>query len=196
MILSEEREAIELVGEATNGEEVVRLTERLRPDVVLMDLIMPGVDGITAIERLRATGSTSRVLVLTTHADDDRIVDAIRAGAIGYLLKDAMRAQLVRAILAAADGLPTLDPRAQERLMKRVAAPQPSSPFERLTARELDVLRLIAHGFNNKRIAARLHLTVGTVNGYVSAILPKIGASDRTQAALMAVKHGLADVEP
>ena len=194
MILSDERETIEIVGEARDGEEAIRLVERLRPDVVLMDLMMPRLDGIAATERLRASGSTTRVLILTTHADDDRIVDAIRAGAIGYLLKDAMRAQLVQAIHAAVHGLPTLDPRAQDRLMRRVAAPPAPSPFAGLTPRELDVLRLIARGYGNKQIAAALDLGVGTVKGYVSAMLPKIGVGDRTQAALFAVKHGL-DVE-
>jgi two-component system, NarL family, response regulator LiaR len=191
MILSEEHETIEIVGEAVDGEEAIRLAERLRPDVVLMDLMMPRLDGIAATERIRATGSTSRVLVLTTNADEERIVDAVRAGAIGYLLKDAMRAELVRAIHAAARGLPTLDPRAQERLMRKVAAPVSASPFAHLTPRELDVLRLVARGHANKQIAAALHLSVGTVKGYVSAILPKIGAGDRTQAALLAVRHGL-----
>lgn len=191
MILSEERETIEIIGEAADGEQAIRLAERLHPDVVLMDLMMPRLDGIAATERLRATGSTCRVLILTTHADDERIVDAIRAGAIGYLLKDAMRAQLVQAIHAAARGLPTLDPRAQARLMRKVATPAVPSPFAHLTTRELDVLRLIARGQANKQIAAALHLSVGTVKGYVSAILPKIGAGDRTQAALLAVKHGL-----
>ena len=191
MILSEERETIAVVGEARDGEEAIRLVERLQPDVVLMDLMMPRLDGIAATARLRSSGSTARVLILTTHADDDRIVDAIRAGAIGYLLKDAMRDQLVRAIHAAARGLPTLDPRAQDRLMRQVAAPAVPSPFAGLTSRELEVLRLIARGFGNKQIAAALNLSVGTVKGYVSAMLPKIGAGDRTQAALFAVKHGL-----
>ena len=191
MILSEEYETIEVVGEAVDGEEAVRLVERLRPDVVLMDVMMPRLDGIAATERIRATGSTTRVLILTTRPDDECILDAVRAGAIGYLLKDTMRAQLVQAIHAAARGLPTLDPRAQGRLMRKVAAPATPSPFAHLTPRELDVLRLIARGHANKQIAAALHLSVGTVKGYISAMLPKIGAGDRTQAALLAAKHGL-----
>ena len=194
MILSEERETIEIVGEARDGEEAIRLVQRLRPDVALMDLMMPRLDGIAVTERLRASGAATRVLILTTHADDDRIVDAIRAGAIGYLLKDALRAQLVQAIHAAARGLPTLDPRAQERLMRQVAAPPTPSAFAGLTSRELDVLRLIVRGYGNKQIAAALDLSVGTVKGYVSAMLPKLGVGDRTQAALFAVRHGL-DVE-
>ena len=191
MILSEERETIAIVGEARDGEEAIRLVERLQPDVVLMDLMMPRLDGIAVTARLRTSGSTARVLILTTHADDDRIVDAIRAGAIGYLLKDAMRDQLVQAVHAAARGLPTLDARVQDRLMRQVAAPAVPSPFVGLTSRELEVLRLIARGYGNKQIAAALNLSVGTVKGYVSAMLPKIGVGDRTQAALFAVKHGL-----
>jgi DNA-binding NarL/FixJ family response regulator len=196
MILSEERETIEIVGEAADGHEVLRLAERLQPDVVLMDLLMPGLDGIAATERLRAGGSGARVLILTTYADDERVRDAIRAGATGYLLKDVLRAQLVQAIHAAALGVPTLDPRAQQHLMRQVSMPAAPSPFAGLTPRELDVLRLVARGMGNKQIAAALNLSVGTVKGYVSAILPKIHAGDRTQAALFAVKHGLEDARP
>jgi len=191
MILSEERETIEVVGEAADGHEAVREAERLKPDVVLMDLLMPGLDGVAATERLRASGTGPRVLILTTYADYARVRDAIRAGATGYLLKDVLRAQLVQAIHAAALGVPTLDPRAQQHLMRQVASPPTASPFADLTPRELDVLRLVARGMGNKQIAAQLNLSVGTVKGYVSAILPKINAGDRTRAALFAVKHGL-----
>jgi DNA-binding NarL/FixJ family response regulator len=194
MILSEERETIEVVGEAADGLEVVRQAERLQPDVVLMDLLMPGLDGVAATERIRAGSPAPHVLILTTYADDERVRDAIRAGATGYLLKDVLRAQLVQAIHAAAVGVPTLDPRAQQHLMRQVAAPPAASPFAGLTPRELDVLRLVARGLGNKQIAAELNLSVGTVKGYVSAILPKINAGDRTQAALFAVKHGLSGV--
>ena len=193
MILSEERETIEVVGEAADGHEAVREAERLKPDVVLMDLLMPGLDGVAATERLRAGGGGPRILIFTTYADDERVRDAIRAGATGYLLKDVLRAQLVQAIHAAALDVPTLDPRAAQHLMRQVASPPTPSPFAGLTPRELDVLRLVARGLGNKQIAAELHLSVGTVKGYVSAILPKINAGDRTQAALFAVKHGLED---
>ena len=123
MILSEERETIEVVGEAADGLEVVRQAERLRPDVVLMDLLMPGMDGVAATQRIRSVEGAPHVLILTTYADDERVRDAIRAGATGYLLKDVLRAQLVQAIHAAAVGVPTLDPRAQQHLMRQVAAP-------------------------------------------------------------------------
>jgi DNA-binding NarL/FixJ family response regulator len=158
-----------------------------------MDLLMPGLDGVAATEKLRAGGGGPRILIFTTYADDERVRDAIRAGATGYLLKDVLRGQLVQAIHAAALDVPTLDPRAQQHLMRQVASPPTPSPFAGLTPRELDVLRLVARGLGNKQIAAELHLSVGTVKGYVSAILPKINAGDRTQAALFAVKHGLED---
>ena len=145
--------------------------------------------GIEATRRLREVGAPCRVLILTSFADDDQVREAIRAGAIGYLLKDVLRTQLVQAVIAAAQGTPTLHPRAQQHLIRQVAAPVAPSPFADLTPRELDVLRLIARGASDKQIAATFSLTLGTVKGYVSAILPKIGVGDRTQAALFAVKH-------
>ena len=192
MILGDEHAGVQVVGEAATGDEAVRLAKALKPDVVLMDLLMPGIDGIEATRRMREQGVESRVLILTSFADDERVREAIRAGAIGYLLKDMRREQLVRAILDAARGAPTLHPEAQRRLMQHVAAPPSApSPFADLTPRELDVLRLIARGASNKQIAAQLNLSLGTVKGYVSIVLRKTGAGDRTQAALLAVKHGL-----
>jgi DNA-binding NarL/FixJ family response regulator len=193
MILSEERETIEVVGEAADGHEAVREAARLKPDVVLMDLLMPGLDGVAATERLRAGGGGPKILIFTTYADDERVRDAIRAGATGYLLKDVLRAQLVQAIHAAALGVPTLDPRAQQHPTRHVASPHTASLLAGLPLCELDELALLVGGLGNKQIAAELHLSVGTVKGYVSAILPKINAGDRTQAALFAVKHGLED---
>jgi DNA-binding NarL/FixJ family response regulator len=191
MIFAEEQGDIDVVGEAATGDEAVRLAVALRPDVVLMDLLLPGIDGIEATRRLREAGAPARVLILTSFADDERVREAVRAGAIGYLLKDVLRTELVQAVLAAAQGTPTLHPRAQQHLMRQVAEPPARSPFAELTSRELDVLRLIAAGASNKQIAATLSLSLGTVKGYVSAILPKLGVGDRTQAALFAVKHGL-----
>jgi NarL family two-component system response regulator LiaR len=182
---------LDVVGEAATGEEAVRLAERLRPDVVLMDLLMPGMDGVEALRRMRAAGTAGAVLILTTLDDDARVREAVQAGAMGYLLKDMLADELVRAIHAAASGRPTLDPRAQQHLMRTLAEPAPASPFDGLTPRERDVLRLIAQGRSNKEIAATLFLSLGTVKGYVSAILPKLGVGDRTQAALFATKHGL-----
>jgi DNA-binding NarL/FixJ family response regulator len=191
LCLAEEPLEFEVVGQATNGLEAVSMAEQLKPDVILMDLVMPQLDGIGAIRRLSEAGDESRIVVLTTFADDDNVRQAIQAGVIGYLMKDVRKPELLSAIRAAADGRPTLHPEAQQRLMSQVAAPPQSSPFDALTARERDVLRLIAAGHSNKAIAARLSLTLGTVKGYVSTVFSKLGVADRTQAALLATRHGL-----
>jgi two-component system, NarL family, response regulator LiaR len=184
-------ECIDVVGEASGGEEAVRLAAHVKPDVVIMDLMMPRVDGIEAIRRLRSAGVDCPVLILSTAGDAPSIRGAIEAGAIGYLIKDTPKDDLRRAVIAAAQGIPALDPRAQHVLMRQLSEPASPTPFDGLTPRELDVLRLIARGKSNKEIAAALFVSVGTVKGYVSAILPKLGVGDRTQAALLAAKHGL-----
>jgi two-component system, NarL family, response regulator LiaR len=189
-LLGEEPDVV-VVGQATNGAEAVEQARSTQPDVILMDLVMPVLDGVGATRRLRELGHPARVLVLTSFADDGHVRAAIQAGAIGYMMKDVLKPELLSAIRTAARGLPTLHPEAQRRLMQEVVAPTPASPFEALTGRETDVLRLIARGHSNKEIAAALHLTEGTVKGYVSAVLAKLGVADRTQAALFAVKHGL-----
>lgn len=186
-----EEPAVVVVGEARTGAEALAQAGALQPDVILMDLVMPELDGIRATQALQAAGSPSRVLVLTSFSDDQRVRDAIRAGAIGYLLKDVLKPELLRAIQAAARGEPTLHPEAQRHLMHQVISPPESSLLHSLTERERDVLGLIAAGYSNKAIAAALHLTEGTVKGYVSAILAKLQVADRTQAALLAVEHGL-----
>jgi NarL family two-component system response regulator LiaR len=191
LFLTEKSGEIQVVGQASDGDEAVRMAATLAPDVILMDLMMPRVDGIEATRRLRDAGSKSRVLVLTTYTEDDQVRNAIQAGAIGYLLKDVDRADLVSAIRAAAEGRTTLHPEAQQKLMRQLSTPAPASPLAVLTDRELDVLRLIARGKSNKAIASTLKLSVGTVKGYVSAILAKLGVADRTQAALFAVRHGV-----
>lgn len=189
-LLSEEPD-IELVGEAANGREAVSLTAKHRPHVVLMDLVMPEMDGIAATQQISRLHPASRVLILTSFTEDQQVRDAIQAGAIGYLLKDVLKHDLLRAIHAAAQGEPTLHPEAQRQLMRQVTTADPPSLLDTLTNREVDVLRLVAHGQSNKEIAATLHLTEGTVKGYVSAILAKLNVTDRTQAALYAVRHGL-----
>jgi DNA-binding NarL/FixJ family response regulator len=191
-LLSEEA-GVRVVGQATNGVEAVALATELHPDVILMDLVMPEMDGLEATRRIRRAGLAGQILVLTSFADDQKVREALEAGAIGYLLKDVLKADLLRAIQTAAQGKPTLHPEAQSYLIRQVSAPSPSSQPSNLTERELDVLRLIAQGQSNKEIAVSLHLTEGTIKGYVSAILAKLGVADRTQAALYAVKHGLAD---
>ena len=190
MLLSEEDD-IEVVGEARNGAEAITRAGSLQPDVILMDLVMPEMDGIAATSQIRQEHPNCQVLVLTSFAENQRVPDAIQAGAVGYLLKDVLKADLLRAIRAAARGEPTLHPEAQRQLMKQVVAPTAPNLLETLTEREMDVLRLIAQGKSNKEIAASLHLTEGTVKGYVSTVLGKLQVADRTQAALYAVKHGV-----
>jgi NarL family two-component system response regulator LiaR len=191
-LLAEEA-AIELVGQAADGREAVTMAKTERPDVILMDLVMPHLDGIEATRQILAADPDSKVLILTSFAEDKRVHDAIQAGATGYLLKDTLRPELVRAILAAAEGKATLHPEAQQALIRQATAPKTAAPHDNLTARECDVLALIGRGNSNREIAATLHLTEGTVKGYVSNILSKLDVADRTQAALYAVKHGLAD---
>jgi DNA-binding NarL/FixJ family response regulator len=189
-LLSDEPD-IDVVGEAENGARAIALAASLAPDVILMDLVMPEMDGIEATRRLCEQPNHAEVLVLTSYVDDQRVGEAIRAGAIGYLLKDVIKDDLLQAIRNAAAGAPTLHPEAQKHLMQQVAAPRATSALQTLTERECDVLRCIARGESNKEIARRFKLTEGTVKGYVSAVLAKLNVADRTQAALFAVKHGL-----
>ena len=191
MILADSDGEIVVVGEASDGDDAVRLAASLKPDVVLMDLSMPRVDGLEATRRMRDAGLESRVLILTSFAEGEGVRDAVRAGVTGYLMKDVLKAELLAAIRLAADGVPTLHPRAQQHLMRGIAEPETPSPFGALTPRERDVLALLARGDSNKRIAASLNLSIGTVKGYVSAIFEKLGVEDRTQAALAAVKRGI-----
>ncbi len=189
-ILLGEESDFEVVGMAGDGETALPLIKKHKPDVVLMDLVMPVMDGIETTRRALAQDASTRVLVLTTFAEDQRVRAAIQAGAIGYLLKDVLKADLLNAIRSAAAGKPALHPEAQQFLMKQITgadAPAHSS----LTTREFNILTLIAEGRSNKEIALALHLTEGTVKGYVSTIFDKLGVEDRTQAALYAVKHGL-----
>jgi DNA-binding NarL/FixJ family response regulator len=199
-ILSTDGE-IEVVGLASNGEEALALAEEQKPDVVLMDLMMPVMNGVQATRRLRARQPEVLVLVLTTYADDEWLFDAIRAGAAGYLLKDTRRDDLLAAIKGTAEGKSFLDPSIAGRLMREVAVAPPASQEagpqpEPLTERELEVLRLLALGCSNPEIAQRLHLATGTVRNYVSAIFQKLGVDDRTQAAVIALQRGLVSAGP
>jgi len=189
-ILLSEEPGFEVVGMAGESETAVSLVKKHKPDVVLMDLVMPGLDGIETTRRVIAASPSSRVLVLTTFAEDQHVRDAIQAGAIGYLLKDVLKPELVNAIRSAAEGRPALHPEAQQYLMRHVSGRE-AAPHDSLTPREFNILKLIAEGRSNKEIALALHLTEGTVKGYVSTIFDKLGVDDRTQAALYAVKHGL-----
>ena len=182
---------IAVAAEATNGADAVAKARALQPDVILMDVVMPGMDGLEAARQVRTASPRSNVVMLTSFVDERQVRAAIEAGAIGYLLKDVLKDDLVSAIRSVAEGTPTLHPEAQRLLMRQVVAPTPPSLLGTLTERERSVLELIAAGASNKAIAAQLHLTEGTVKGYVSAILAKLGVADRTQAALYAVRHGL-----
>jgi DNA-binding NarL/FixJ family response regulator len=193
LFLGEEADEIEVVGEAADGQEAVDAAKRLRPDVILMDVLMPRRNGIEALRDIVDAGIGSRILMLTTFSEDAQVHDAIQAGATGYLLKDVSRSDLLRAIHAAAEGKPTLHPEAQSRLMRKLTTQPERSPLDALTDRERDVLQLIARGSSNKAIAKTLFLSVGTVKGYVSSILAKLEVTDRTQAALLAVRHGLGE---
>jgi len=184
---------IVVVGEATNGAEGISMIQELGPDVVLMDLVMPDMDGIDAIQTLRRSGTKSHVLMLTSYDADESVRGALKLGAIGYLLKDVPKAELLMAIRAAAKGQPYLHHKAQRSLIQQVVAPDESSFRPALTSREQDVLRLLSQGNSNKSIAQKLGITVGTVKGHVSVILDKLGVEDRTQAALFSVQHGLVD---
>lgn len=179
---------LEVIGEAENGAEAVRLAGQLHPDVVLMDLSMPVMDGITATSTIRDQMPNTEVIALTSVLEDASVVGAIKAGAIGYLLKDTRADELCRAIKAAAAGQVQLSPQAAARLMREVRAPE--SP-ETLTERETEVLRLMALGYANKEIGRKLHITDKTVKTHVSSILAKLDVQSRTQAALHAVRIGL-----
>jgi len=183
------QEGIEVVGEAADGSAAVEESGRLDPDVVLMDLVMPKLDGIEAIRRVHACCPAARIIVLTSFADDDKLLPAVRAGASGYLLKSAPPAEVVKAIRAANAGEAVIDPKVAGRLLDALArsGPEPQA----LTPREHDVLELIARGYSNKRIALELGLKEKTVKVHVSHIFGKLGVSDRTQAALLATREGL-----
>lgn len=183
---------LEVVGEANNGAEAVRLARELRPDVVLMDLLMPVMDGIAATAALRQELPETEVLALTSVLEDASVTGAIKAGAIGYMLKDTRAEELCRAITAAAAGQVQLSPQAAARLMREVRAPAAPAP---LTERETDVLRLLAAGQANKEIARELGIGEKTVKTHVSNILTKLGVQSRTQAALHAARSGLVPAE-
>ncbi len=184
---------IQVVGEAADGIEAVAQAERLQPDVVLMDLVLPALDGIGAIRRIRTLSPSTKVLVLTSFGEDSRIFPAIKAGAAGYLLKDVEPQELAGAIRRVCDGEGLLHPAVAARVMRELAG-EGAAASERLTARELDVLELLAAGRSNREIAAELVLSEKTVKTHVSNILAKLHLADRTQAALYAVRERLFDV--
>ncbi len=193
MLLKLERD-IEVVGLAQDGAEVVELAAAHSPDLILMDLKMPGVNGVEATRRIRAQHPDMKILVLTTYDDDVWVFDAIRAGASGYLLKDTPREKVLEAIRGTASGQAFVDPTVAGKLLQQTASQQvqPSTQItDKLTGREEDVLRLMARGLSNAEIADQLYLSEGTVRNHVSAIFAKLDVSDRTQAVIIAIRHGL-----
>jgi DNA-binding NarL/FixJ family response regulator len=193
MLLNLEKD-FQVIGAAQDGAEAVELAAQKQPDLILMDLKMPIMNGIEATREIHAKFPNIKILVLTTYDDDEWVFDAIRAGASGYLLKDTPRQKIVEAIRGTVEGKSFVDPAVAGKLLNQVASKQtqPTSILtDKLTERELDVLRLIAKGINNSEIANQLHLSEGTVRNHVSAILEKLGVSDRTQAAVIAIQHGL-----
>jgi two-component system, NarL family, response regulator LiaR len=188
------QEGIEVAGEAEDGREALAEAARLRPDVILMDLVMPELDGIGAMRTLREQLPTARVIVLTSFLDEDKLLPALRSGAAGYLLKNAPPQELARAVRAAHAGEALIDPVVAARLVESLAGDGEPEPLDRLTPREREVLVLIGRGFPNKQIARELELSEKTVKTHVGHVLAKLGVTDRTQAAVVAVRAGL--VEP
>jgi NarL family two-component system response regulator LiaR len=193
------QDGIEVVGEAADGEQAVDRAGELVPDVILMDLVMPRLDGIGAMTELRRRESTSRVIVLTSFLDDERLMPALQAGAAGYLLKDVEPAELARAVRSACADEALIDPTVASRLLHTLSgdrggarnARSTNDSIENLTRREREVLELIALGHSNKRIALELGVAEKTVKTHVGHMLAKLGVADRTQAALLAVQNGL-----
>lgn len=185
------REGLEVVGEAADGDEAIRKLRHLRPDVALVDLVMPGTGGLEVLRQAAELDLDTRIVVLTSFAETDQVLPAVRAGAAGYLLKDAEPAEIEEAIRAVHRGEALLHPRAAGAVMREVARPRLAPGAAELTPREQEVLELLGRGLTNRRIARELGVTEKTVKTHVSHVLAKLGVADRTQAALYAVREGL-----
>lgn len=191
--LLETEPGLTVVGEATNGQDAVSGVAASDPDVVLMDLVMPGLNGIEATRHIKNEQPDVKILVLTSFATDDKVFPAIKAGALGYLIKDTSPEALVQAIRQVYEGEPTLHPTIAQKVLAEITRPQPQSSIpDPLTERELDVLKLLAQGLSNQEIAGRLVISVTTVYSHVSSILSKLHLATRTQAALYALREGIA----
>jgi NarL family two-component system response regulator LiaR len=187
---------IEVVGEASNGKDAVADMDKLKPDIVLMDLVMPVMDGIEAIRQIKAGHPSIQILVLTSFATDDKVFPAIKAGALGYLIKDTSPDELINAIHQVHKGEPTLHPSIAQKLLKEISHSDGEGPVspDPLTDRELEVLKLISRGLSNQEIAETLVVSVATVYTHVSRVLDKLHLASRTQAALYALREGLASL--
>ena len=183
---------IEVAGEACDGHEAVSEVERLRPDVVLMDIVMPGMDGLEATRRIMASQPDTRVLVLTSFGGDDQVFPAIRAGALGYLLKDSRPQELITAIRQVHSGESSLHPTVARRLLQELAPAGQGAEGDPLTPREVQVLQLVAQGYTNRQIGEELSISEATVRTHMSKILAKLNLGSRTQAALYALREGIA----
>lgn len=187
-------DGIEVVGEASNGQDGIRLAQEYRPDVVLMDLVMEGMDGIETTRKLLQLYPDCKVIVLTSFLDDEKMYPVIEAGAFSYLLKTSRASEIAQAIRAAAKGQSILESQVASKIMNRFRQPKPAAePHEELTDREMEVLRLIAKGKSNQELADDLFIGVKTVKFHVTNVFAKLGVEDRTQAAIYAFKHGLAE---
>jgi DNA-binding NarL/FixJ family response regulator len=196
---------IEVVGQAADGVEAVELAQLLQPDVILMDIKMPRLNGIQATRQIMTALPRTQIIILTTYDTDDWVFDGIRAGAIGYLLKDASGDNLAEAVRGALRGESQMDPTVARKVLRefqhatsvsKAATPAPKEePLEKLTDREEEILKLLAAGLSNREIAQQLSLSEGTVKNHISAILAKLHANDRTQAVLTALKRGLVDLK-
>ncbi|RCK73477.1 MAG: putative two-component system response regulator [Anaerolineae bacterium] len=187
---------LQVVGKAYDGDQALEQVAEKKPDLVLMDLKMPGLNGIQATREIKRRFPEVKVLALTTYGEDEWVFDAIRAGADGYLLKGIKREELLQAVKGTMEGKTHVDPAVAGKLFQSVAratAPFPTKLKEALSEREVEILRLIAQGYTNAEIADKLYLTRGTVRNYVSSILEKLGVEDRTQAAILAIQYGLAE---
>jgi two-component system, NarL family, response regulator LiaR len=187
---------IEVVGEAANGQEAIAKADELKPQVILMDLVMPVMDGVTATAEILARHPETHILVLTSFGSDIQLFPAVKAGAAGYLLKDTSPDELVKSIKQTAAGESSLNPAVARRLLREFAqSGSGTMPAEPLSRREIDVLRLVAHGLANEQIGERLFISEATVRTHVSNVLEKLGLANRTQAALYALRHGLASID-
>ena len=192
-VLSTE-EDLEVVGEAAGGADAIRLAQAYKPDVILMDLVMDGMDGVETTRRIMEMLPDTKVIVLTSYVDDDKLYPVIEAGAFSYLLKTSRAAEIADAIRAAASGQSVLEPQVAAKMMNRLRQPKrQAAAHEELTEREMEVLRLIAQGKSNQEIADELFIGVKTVKFHVTNLLAKLGLEDRTQAAIYALKNGLTD---